>query len=146
MTSAISDSGAAKVVKLSVSHSDFTAGAANETINIWTIPARAQITGVVCVVTETPDDSDGDLSAWSLMFGESTTPDTDAFLTTHDYIADAPGTIYSTKGAALTLAQGFVSASATSNLTCRAVIVGTVLNDTDINAGAWDVYVTYVQH
>lgn len=146
MASNITDASAAKVVKVAVAHSDFTAGAAAETINIWTIPAKAQILGVVCVVTETPDDSDGDLSAWSLQFGESTTPDTDAFLTNHDYIADAPGTIYTTKGALLVMSQGMVDASASSNLTCRATIVGTVLSDTDINAGAWDVYITYVQH
>jgi hypothetical protein len=132
--------------KVSIAHSDFTAAAANETINIWTIPANAQVLGVVCAVTETPDDVDGDLTNWSLEFGEDDTPDVDAFLTSHDYIADAPGVVESTRGAALTTTQGMFSVSASKNLTCTATVVGVTLDDADIDAGGWDVYITWIQH
>jgi hypothetical protein len=131
---------------VSVAHSDFTAAAATETINIWTIPPKAQVLAVVCAVTETPDDTDGDLTNWSLEFGEDDTPDVDAFLTSHDYIADAPGVIESTRGAALTTTQGMYSTSASKNLTCTATVVGVNLNDADIDAGGWDIYITYVQY
>jgi hypothetical protein len=146
MRSSISLPVVAHVEKVSISHSDFTAAAATETITAWTIPASAQVLGVVCVVTETPDDSDGDLTNWSLEFGEDDTPDTDAFLTIHDYIADAPGVVESTRGAALTTTQGMYSTSASKNLTCKATVVGVTLDDADIDAGGWDVFITWIQH
>ena len=146
MSSAIVRAPVFRKAKVSVAHSDFTAAAATETINIWTIPVDAQIMGVVCVVTETPDDTDADLTEWSLEFGEDDGPDTNAFLASHDYIADAPGVVESTRGVRLTTSQGMLSTSATKNLTCTATVVGVNLNDADIDAGGWDVYISYVQH
>jgi len=136
--------------KVPIAHSDFTAAAQTETLDIWTIPPKAVVVGVQCVVTETPDDDDGDLTNWNMEFGEDDTPDTDAFLTSHDYIADGAGTIYQTEGAALSGTQGrMYSVSASKNLTCKTTIAGAggiQLDDAGINAGGWDVYITYIQH
>lgn len=132
--------------RVSITHASFTAAAASETINLMTIPARAQVVGVVCVVTETPDDDDGDLTAWSLEVGhDSGGGDVDAFLTSHDYIADGAGVVESTCGAALTTEQGLISSTASCNLTCTATVVGVTLNDAGIDAGGWTFYVHYIQ-
>ena len=135
-----------RTVTIPLAHSDFTAAGASETIEIWDIPPGAQVTGIVVQVKETPDDIDGDLTNWSLEFGEDATPDVDAFLTSHDYIADVPQTMESTRGAALTTTQGMYSTEGITHLTCTATIVGTTLDDADIDAGQWEVYVTYTQH
>ena len=135
-----------KVKRFSVLHSSFTAANTTETITVWAVPPAAQITGVVVRCKAKPDDSDGDLTAWCLEFGTSSGPDVDAFLTSHDYIAAAADSIESTCGVALTTQQGMYSATASTNFTCTATIVGENLDDVNINAGDWEVYVTYVQH
>jgi len=38
------------------------------------------------------------------------------------------------------------STAAAKNLTCKATVVGVLLNDADIDAGIWEVYISYIQH
>lgn len=130
-----------------VQHSDFTASDTTETIEIWNVPPRAQVIGVVPVLVETPDDDDGDLTNWSMEFGEDLTPDEDGFVTTNDYIGEDVGFIFSDEGACLSGGQGvMLSVSATTHVTATATIVGVDLDDAGIVAGIWDVYITYIQH
>ena len=146
MTSSVTRAPKLKTATVSVLHSDFTAGAASETINIWSIPVGCQVTGVVVRVIETPDDSDATMTNWSLEFGTSVGADVDAFLTSHDYIADAPEVFESTRGVALTTSQGMYSSTAATNLTATATVVAVTLDDADIDAGQWEVYISYIQH
>ena len=129
-----------------IAHGDFTASAASETINVATLPANAQLVRCWVEVTETPDDSDGDVTNWSLEFGEDDTPDVDAFLTSHDYIADGAGVVEATFGAAITTAGGVYSVSASTNITCTATIVGDTLDSADIDAGGWIFHYCYIQY
>ena len=146
MTSSVTHVSKLKAVTVPLLHSAFTAAAATETINIWSIPAGCQVVGVVVRVIETPDDDDAVMTNWSLEFGTSVGADVDAFLTIHDYIADAPEVFESTRGVALTTSQGMYSSTAAVNLTATATVVAVTLDDVNIDAGQWEVYISYIQH